>query len=309
MSWFKNKPRPVAAPPAAGSPAPAPASPSPAGPSAAAAELIRRWDASIADNRARVQALIDEAVAGSTPLVETIGTDLTQLVLPWNTLRPRVLHARDELADLWSRISDEMSASGAFTHEMIRREGSKRDLAGLELELVHDRAYGGVMARAAERMRAAALSTDAGAHACVRCGAMLDKVTPVSQSLNVECAYCKAINTVHPGNALRMFAASGAAFLANEEAREAGETMKRIEIQLKQFRDAQDVPLQMLIELEAASRSYWTTKLNAEARYTPEEAGYVPGKLDRHMQDVQRTLRRYWQWRSHEAAARSPSTC
>src|SRR4029079_9967902 len=120
-------------------------------------------------------------------------------------------------------------------------------------------------------MREVALATDAAAHACNNCGAKLDRVTPVSQSLNVECAHCKSMNTVNPGTALRMFAASGVMHLAAEEAREVGESMRRTETKIKQYRDAKDVPLAMLIELEASTRNYWTTRLAVEARYNPHE--------------------------------------
>jgi hypothetical protein len=128
-------------------------------------------------------------------------------------------------------------------------------------------------------------------------------VTPVSGSLNVECAYCKAMNTVHPGDALRMFAASGAMHLAAEVARPAQETMRRLEVRIKQYRDAKDVPLALLVEFEATSRQYWTTRLEEEARHDPEQAKYVAAKLERYMKDVLKTLRRYWQWRAHETSA------
>lgn len=263
------------------------------------ADVIQRWDALIAANRAHLQELLDEAVAASAPLIDAIGMDLTALVLPWNTIGPRVRAARDELAIGWNQISDELAACGCG-HDLLRREGNKRDLASCELELMHERAYGGVMARAADRMRQVALGTDAASHACDHCGATLDRVTPVSQSLAVECRYCRCVNTVHPGDALRMFAAVGATLLAAEAARPAAEAMKRIETEMKQYRDAKDVPLALLIDFEATTRSYWTTRLTEEARYNPEAAKYVAAKLDRYANDALKTLRRYWQWREYE---------
>jgi hypothetical protein len=267
--------------------------------------LIQRWDDLIAAVRARYQAMLDDAAAGSEPLIEEITTDLTPLVLPWNTMGPRLRAACEEISDGWNRISDEMSASGRFSHEALRAEGTKRDLATCELELLHERVYGGVMARAADRMRARALATDAAAHACQQCGGPLDKVAPVSQSLNVACGHCRFVNTVHPGDALRAFAAIGAMHLAAEEARPHGEAMRRVDTRIKQVRDAKDVPLAMLVELEAASRAYWTTRLDAEARYDPAQARYTPAKLDRYLKDTLKTLRRYWQWREHESAVRA----
>jgi hypothetical protein len=97
-----------------------------------------------------------------------------------------------------------------------------------------------------------------------------------------------------------MFAACGAMHLAAEAARPAHEATRRIETRIKQYRDAKDVPLALLVEFEATSRAYWTMRLEEEARHDPEQGRYVAAKLDRYMKDVLKTLRRYWQWRTHE---------
>ncbi len=305
LSWFKKQSQPTKdQPPEARVASVASVAPPASMPPArtAAGELIERWDAMIVDNRHRLQVVLEQAVVGSQALIESIHLDLTPLVLPWNAIAPRVHEFREEVSELWNRISDEMSGCDGFSHEMMRREGRKRDLASAELELLHERAYGGVMARAADRMRVVALGTDAVALTCNNCGAKLDQVKPVSQSLNVECGSCNAVNTVHPRDALRMFAASGAMFLAVEEARPTAEAMKRLEIQIKQYRDAKDVPLGLLIDCEATTQSYWKIRLSAEARYNPDEAKYLPTKLERHMKDAHKTLRRYWQWRDYETS-------
>jgi hypothetical protein len=109
---------------------------------------------------------------------------------------------------------------------------------------------------------------------------------------------------VHPGDAMRMFAASGAHHLAADEARLSGDALRRLETHLRQYRDKATVPLALLIELEATTYQHWATRLEVEARYNPDDATYVPAKLERHLKDVQRTLRQYWQWRDYEAAGR-----
>lgn len=306
LSWFKKtKNAPVPAPePVPVAPPAAPPAPAAPAVSNVAAALVQRWDATIEQIRAQLRAVLDEAVAASEPLVASIRTDLTPLVLPWNTITPRVHALREELSEAWNKISDEMSESGAFSHESMYSEGCKRDLAGCDLELMHERALGSVMARAAERMLALALSTDATVHACNHCGAQLDRITVVSRSLNVNCAYCTSLNTIHPGDAMRMFAASGALHLAADEARDAGDAMRRLETQIKQFRDKTAVPLAMLIDLEATTYQYWSKRLEVEGRYNPDDAPYAPAKLERHLKDVQRTLRQFWQWRDYEAAGR-----
>jgi hypothetical protein len=305
MSWFRKKSKDETPAPAAATtqtePVPAPP---PRGDNAR--ELIEQWDAKRLETRAQVDAMLAEAVAASEPLIEAVRTDLTPLTLPWNTVEARARDARDEISESWNQISDAMSECEGFTHEMMFHEGNKRDLASLEIELLYERTYGAVMARAAERMRRYALSVDAARHSCNNCSAPLDRVTPVSQSLNVECEHCKAVNTVHPGDALRIFAASGAIHLAAEAARPAGEAMKRIEKQINQYREAKAVPLALLIELESASRIYWTTRLSEEARYNRDQLQYVAAKIERYAADTLRTLRRYWQWREYEAT-RPPS--
>jgi hypothetical protein len=302
LSWFRKKSKDSTPPPAgdASAAVPVPVERAPAVRGDRSADLIQRWDDIRAEIRTRVATVLCEAEAASEPLIEAVATDLTPLTLPWNAVATRIHDAREEVSEAWNRISDEMSECDGFTHEMMFREGNKRDIASLELELMHERAYGAVMARAAGRMRDRALGLDAAQHDCNHCGAPLASVTPVSQSLNVACNHCKAINTVHPGDALRMFAASGAMHLAAEAARPAGETMKRLEQQIKQYRDAKEVPLALLIELESTSRLYWSTRLGEEARYSPEEAKYVAGKLERYTRDTLKTLRGYWQWRDYE---------
>jgi hypothetical protein len=304
MSWFRKKSKDeeqVAVPPQAPAAATAPpVTTVPVVRESKADELIRRWDARRVETRAKVEALLVEAEAASEPLIEAVRTDLTPLTLPWNVVEARIRDAREEISESWNEISDAMSECEGFTHEMMFREGNKRDLASLEIELLYERVYGGVMARAAERMRKYALGVDAAKHTCSNCGAALDRVTPVSQSLNVECDHCKAINTVHPGDALRMFAASGAMHLAAQAARPAGEAMKRIEKQINQYREAKAVPLALLIDLESTSRLYWTTRLSEEARYNPDDARFVAAKIERYAADTLRTLRRYWQWREYE---------
>lgn len=306
MGWFsrkkKNKSEPAApAPPthdddgddeAAGG----------AGADAEAAALIGRWDASLAQFRADFDAVLGEARAGSEPLIEATQLDLTPLTLPWNTIEARRHELGDEVSDAWDEISDEMSECDGVSHDMMSREGSKRDATITELEISYLRAYGEVMARAADKMRAVALAADAAEHACQACGAPLDQVRPVSTALNVECGHCNAMNTVEPGNALRMFAAMGALPLAERAAFDERVAMMRAEHQMHQYRDNKHVPLALLQEFERASIAYFNTRLQTEASYDPAQTQYVESKLARHTKDAHKTLKQYWQWRQHLAA-------
>ncbi len=264
---------------------------------AEASALIQRWDAAIAEIRLSFDAVLAEASAGSEPLIEAVESDLTPLTRPWNTIEARRHKLGEQIADTWDDLSDEMSECDGFTHEMMSQEGSKRDAATLELEIVHLEVYGAVMARASERMRHRALAVDAAEHECQRCGARLDKVRPVSEALNVECGYCDAMNTVDPGTAMRMFAAMGAHHLAEQAAMPDRAAMMRAEHRMNQYRDNKDVPMALLEEFEAAARRYHTRRLTCEAEHNPELQKHVDMKLARYMKDAERTLKQYWQWR------------
>ena len=76
--------------------------------------------------------------------------------------------------------------------------------------------------------------------------------------------------------------------------------MMRAQTAINGYRDRKDVPLALLEELEATSRSYWTTVLMVEAEHVPELTQYVDAKIDRYMKDVTRTLQQYWQWRGRK---------
>lgn len=269
--------------------------------SAEADALIERWDAAIADIRQRFATVLAQATAGSEPLINATESDLTPLTLPWNTIDPQRHTFGEEVSDVWDDVSDEMSDCDGFSHEMMDREGNKRDATVLEIELDHLQAYGDVMTRAAERMRQAALATDAANHECQRCGAKLDKVSPVSEALNVKCGYCDAMNTVDPGTAMRMFAAMGALHLAEHAARSHRVAMMRAEHLIDEYRDNKDVPLSLLEEFEGASSRYYTTRLTVEAQHNPELQKHIEMKLARHTKDANRKLKQYWQWRQRPA--------
>lgn len=262
-----------------------------------AGALIQRWDSALADLRRDFGAVLAEATAGSEPLIAATESDLTPLTLPWNTIEVRRREFGERLSDKWDELGDLMSECDAFTHEMMDREGSKRDAALVELEISYLGANRSVMARAADRIRQIALVADASQRKCQYCGAQLDRVTPVSEALNVECGYCNAMNTVEPGNALRMFAAMGAPHLAEQAAFPDLAAMMRAENQMHQYRESKDVPLRLLEEFESSARRYHTTRLTVEAGYNPEQAKYVETKLARYMKDAHKTLKHYWQWR------------
>lgn len=260
--------------------------------------VVARWDAALAATQATFAAELEAAVQASQPLVETVSDDLQPLSQPWNIFEPRRSELHDELSDTWETLSDEMAECESCDEHVMAREGGKLDATTTELELALERAYTTVMAEGAQRMLSHALAKDVASHTCLYCGATLDRVTPVAHSLNVECGYCNAVNTVNPGDAMRLFSGTGARYLAKLEALPHREAMARAENALGSYRNRKDVPFDLLQALETASHNYYATLYGTEATYVPEQRQYVAKKVESHHGETRRTLQRYPQWRA-----------
>ena len=206
----------------------------------------------------------------------------------------------DEISDGWDETSDAFDELDDVPHEVIDQAGAERDLAIGELEVAYWTAHHETMAAAANVTRERALAVDAKSHTCANCGALLDKVRPVSEALNVECGYCQAVNTVDPGDALRSFAGFGAMWIAEGHALPAWQRMKRAELSMESYRDKKDVPMATLEAFDAAARAYWTTRFGIEAEFVPELKKHVAGKVDANLKTANKTLRQYWQWRERQ---------
>lgn len=260
-------------------------------------QVIERWNAAIADVLVRVDATLAEASAGSRPVIAHIESDLTPLVQPWGAVEHQMHRYREQIAETWLRISDEFSEVGGLPEGVMRREGAKRDWVTSEIEIRYTRAYRLAVAAAADVMRHRAVAADAHACRCRRCGALLDRIRLSGMALNVECGYCRAVNTIEPGRALRAFAAAGAMALAERQALDLWEAMTRALTQINTYRERKDVPLELLREYERAGRGYWTERLTAEADYAPEQRPFVTQKIESYLKSVNKTLRQHWQWR------------
>jgi hypothetical protein len=260
-------------------------------------QVIERWNAAIADVLARVDATLADASAGSQAVIAHIGSDLTPLVQPWGAVQHQMHQYSEQIAETWLRISDELSAVSDLPEGAMWREGGKRNWITNEIEIRYTRAYRLAVAAAADVMRHRALQADAHAHQCRRCGAMLDRIRLSGMALNVECGYCRAANTIEPGQALRAFATVGAMALAERQALQAWEAMTRAHARINHYRERKDVPLDPLREYERAGRGYWTTRLTVEADFAPEQRPFVTQKIESYMKDVNKTLRQHWQWR------------
>jgi hypothetical protein len=204
---------------------------------------------------------------------------------------------REQIAETWLRISDEFSEVSGLPEGVMLREGAKRNWATSEIEIRYTRAYRLAVAAAADVMRHRAVAADAHDCPCGRCGGLLDRFRLSGMALNVECGYCRAVNTIEPGRALRAFAVVGAMALAERQALDLWEAMTRALTQINAYRERKDVPLELLQEYDRAGRGYWTKRLTAEADYAPEQRQFVAQKIDSYMKSVNKTLRQHWQWR------------
>ena len=261
-------------------------------------QVIERWNAAIVDVLVRVDAVLTDASAGSQAVIAHIGSDMTLLVQPWGAVQHQMHQYRQQIAEAWLRISDEFSAVSDLPDGVMWREGAKRDWATNEIEIKYTRAYRLTMAAAADVMRHRALAADARTRGCMRCGASLDRIRLSGMALNVECGYCRAVNTIEPGQELRAFATVGAMALAERQALGLWEAMTRAHAQISSYRERKDVPLELLMEYERAGRGYWTTRLTAEAGFAPEQRPFVAQKIESYMKGVNKTLRQHWQWRA-----------
>jgi hypothetical protein len=260
-------------------------------------QVIERWNAVIADMLVRVDAILADARVGSQAVIGQIGSDLTPLIRPWGAVEQQMRQCRDQIAETWLRVSEELSAVRGLPEGTTWREGGKRDWATREIDIRYTRAYRLAMAAAADVMRQRALEADARTRQCRRCGAALDRIRLSGMALNVECGYCRAVNTIEPGQALRAFAGVGAMALAERQALDRWEAMTRALAQINDYRDRQDVPLGLLREFERAGRGYWIERVTAEASFAPEQRQFAAQKIESGMKGVNKTLRQHWQWR------------
>jgi hypothetical protein len=264
--------------------------------------LIEQWNAIITGVLARVDAILAEASAGSQAVIPHLGSDLVPLVQPWQAVEHQMHGHKEEIADAWNLISDELSEIDGLPEGVVFQEGHKRDWATTEIEIRSTRAYRLAVAAAADVMRQHAIQADARSCSCTHCGATLDRAQLSGMALNVECGYCRAVNTIEPGQALRAFAATGALALAEREALPLWEEMTRALTQINHYRDRKDVPFALLEQYESAARGYWTTRHTVEGDLVPEQRPYAAQRIESNMKGVHKTLRQHWQWRQQRGA-------
>jgi hypothetical protein len=223
-------------------------------------DIVRRWDAAIANARRSADAIIAKANAESEPEIAGLGADFQALSRIWTRTSAELRPLHEEIQNAWNAISDELSDT-APPEEIMQREGAKRDLATLDLDNRYQLAFRLAMKRAAEVMKQKA-----------------------DQSGD------RALRAAFEG--------SGARHLGEWAAHEDWERMTRAQTRINAYRDKKEVPITLLKELEASARRYHTTVLSVEVEHVPLQQPYVNAKVERYMKDIGRTLRGFWQWRA-----------
>jgi hypothetical protein len=223
-------------------------------------DITRRWDAAIASVRRKADALIARANAESEPEIAALGADFQALSRIWTRTSAELRPLHEEVQNAWDATLDELSAT-APADDVVQREGAKRDLATLDIDNRYQLAFRLVMKRAAEVLKQKA---DESGDRALRAA----------------------------------FEGSGARHLGEWEAHVDFERMTRAQTRINGYRDKKDVPITLLKELEASARRYFTTVLTVEAEHVPLQKPYVDAKIERHMKDIERTLRQFWQWRA-----------
>ena len=257
------------------------------------------WDRFIAEVQGRLQELLQQKVAESEPLIAAVQGDTQALMLLWGAVEHQMQNLQEEISDRWDEVCDELADDESASEELVNAEGQKRDLGNLELELAYLGAYREVCARAAKKMMDWALNEDARTRFCSECGGPLVSFL-IGQAQNIQCPACGADQTVEPGQSFRMFAASGARWVGEWDAFPHFQAMKRFECQIQQYRNSQDVPLELLKSYHDAAQEYWGTAFGVEAQLVPQMAKDIPNKVAAMMKGAQKLLRQHWQWRSFE---------
>src|SRR5580700_6211235 len=98
-------------------------------------QVIERWNAAIADVLVRADATLADASAGSQAVIARIGSDLAPLVQPWGAVEHQMHQYREQIAETWLRISDDLSQVGDLPDGVMGREGAKRDWVTSEIEI------------------------------------------------------------------------------------------------------------------------------------------------------------------------------
>jgi hypothetical protein len=220
--------------------------------------LIQKWDQLLGSILQSFDGVLQQALAASEPHIQLNEGGMQQLSIAWGAIEHQMHQHTEKVADGWDEISDEMSDVDDFPEEVLDAQGDKRDLTHCEIEIRYNRAFKQTMARAAEVMRQRAQGNP---------------------------------------DAERVFRGSGPHLLGDWQAFPAWERMMRAETSMGLYRDNKDVPMDLLREYEASSREYYSTRLNVEAQYAPEQQQHVAMKLEGYMKSTNKTLRQYWQWR------------
>lgn len=258
------------------------------------------FESEVAQLRSAFAGYLQQKSEESSPLLESMGNNLSALDQVWNPAEQELEQATLNLKHAWNRASSSLT----------RERGSQEQKGGLdrryevekaEMEFDFTRAFRHVRALAANALMQRALHTDARTRVCVSCAQPMVNLL-VGQSQNMNCPACGVMQLVEPGNDFRLFAVSAALWVGEWDAIEHWLAMKRTEVQIRQYRERAQVPLPLLQNYHNAAQACYSTTFGVEAQLVPPKAAHIPRQMKAHMKDVNRLLRDHWQWREFEAS-------
>jgi len=223
--------------------------------------LVARWDAARESILSRVDGVLSEATAVSTPLAASVTTDTTALQRLWQPVEAKMRAMAGEVSDAWDSISDAMSEVDGIPEGGLWLEGFKRDAATTEIEVRHGRARAAVFAKAALMMKT------------------------------------HAERSGDPG-AMQMFVHGGAHFLAEQKAIENWAAMKTSETRIRGYRNEKAVPMQLLEYYAKVSANYWRVRYTVEAQFNPAQQAGLQRKIDNFTRESHKLLAEHPQWRA-----------
>ena len=223
--------------------------------------LVARWDAARESILRRVDGVLSEATAVSTPIVGGLTSDATALQRLWQPVEAKMHAMVGEVSDTWDSISDAMSEVDGIPDGGMWLEGFKRDATNTEIHVRHGRARAAVFAQAALMMKA------------------------------------HAERSGDPG-AMQMFMHGGAHFLAEQKAIENWAAMKTSETRIRGYRNKKAVPMPLLDYYAKASANYWRVRYTVEAQLNPALQGGLHQKIENFTRESQKLLLEHPQWRA-----------
>lgn len=252
---------------------------------------VARWDAFLAQIRARHDEVRAEAEASARQFIATVapGGDYGPLSHHMSAVRARLRELESKIIDTWHAVvEDALFAEGGSDadrdREYARGNAVKRGLDNAREELEPR-----LFAELARQRYAHAIS----AVRVVTCGACgLQHAAPIAyRAIQLPCESCRAWIPFEPDALMRSVAAIGAHALAQEAAVHEWRAMRAAEARVHDTRPPR--PLALIGEWERSQIAYWRAYLGVRAQFEPELGRDLGMEVRSRMEDFYRAIAAY----------------